>query len=75
MDRTRVLTRAGRDKNDNDLLTEAELCELLKVSPHTAKQWRWAGRGPDYVKMHRAIRYRRADVQRWIARQTRKVAS
>jgi predicted DNA-binding transcriptional regulator AlpA len=72
----RVLTGVGKDKdNDDELLTEAQFCALTQISKETAKHWRWAKRGPDYVKMHRAVRYRRGDVRRWLAEQTRRAAS
>jgi hypothetical protein len=39
----------------------------LDIPPATPKQWRWQGKGPRYVKVGRHIRYRRADVEEWLA--------
>jgi hypothetical protein len=42
-------------------LKEKDAAALLGVSPKTMQQWRWLGRGPDYLKMGEgrgsAIRY------------------
>lgn len=36
----------------------------------TLQQWRWKREGPAYIKVGRAVRYRRADVERWLDEQT-----
>jgi predicted DNA-binding transcriptional regulator AlpA len=49
------------------LLSEADLAALIGVDPRTLTVWRCQKRGPDVVKLGRAIFYRRADVDAWIA--------
>jgi len=45
-----------------DLIDETALAERLRVSRSTLQGWRYAGRGPRYLKIGRLIRYRNADV-------------
>lgn len=50
------------------LLTVPELAELLRVSTHTIYSWRKTGKpAPPSVKVGGQIRYRRADVEAWLA--------
>ena len=49
------------------LLDNEGAAELLGISPTTLPRWRWAGIGPAYLKLGRAIRYRRADLEAWLA--------
>ena len=48
-------------------LTEGEVAGLLGVSPNTLKHWRWAGKGPRYVKLVSKVAYRRQDLDEWIS--------
>jgi len=52
----------------SDLLDELETASLLNVSRNTLRNWRCLGRGPQYVRLgdSRMIRYRRADIERYI---------
>lgn len=54
------------------LLTPDETAELLGVTSHTLSVWRCTARYPlPYVKVgSRAVRYKLADVQRFIDEQT-----
>ena len=45
--------------------TVAEAAIHLRFAPATLNVWRAEGRGPDYVKFGRSIRYRGADMDRW----------
>lgn len=45
------------------LLRPTDLAERFGVSPSTLAKWRHEGRGPVYVKLRGAIRYRAADVE------------
>lgn len=38
--------------------------------PRTLSQWRYLGKGPAYIKAGHAVRYRKADVDRWLSEQT-----
>jgi hypothetical protein len=49
-----------------DLLSPDDLAALLDVDERTLAVWRCAKRGPDFVKLGRAIFYRKADVIGWI---------
>jgi hypothetical protein len=57
--------------NDDEMFTEREFCGWQKISPNTARQWRTLGRGPAWIKVGRSVRYRRSDVEDWLARRTR----
>lgn len=49
------------------LLRPRELSELLGVPVGTLANWRSARTGPPFVKVGRHVRYRRGDVDEWIA--------
>jgi predicted DNA-binding transcriptional regulator AlpA len=59
--------RAEKLRDTFALLSEADLSALIGVDPRTLTVWRCQKRGPDVVKLGRAIFYRRADVDAWIA--------
>jgi excisionase family DNA binding protein len=50
----------------DELLTEADLAKLLKVTVRTVRRWRAEGSGPRALKIGRGVRYRRADVDAWL---------
>jgi excisionase family DNA binding protein len=52
---------------DHDLLTVDELAGLLNVKRETVYAWRKQRRGPPAVKMYGTLRFRRRDVDRWLA--------
>jgi predicted DNA-binding transcriptional regulator AlpA len=58
-------------KND-ELLTEQQVADMLKVSRSTVRSWRRAGTGPPVVYAGRFPRYWRLGVERWL---TTRVAS
>ena len=47
----------------NKLLTTKQAADLLGLQPTTLEQWRWTGRGPRFVKLNRACRYRITDLE------------
>jgi hypothetical protein len=49
-----------------DLLNEVYAARFLSVSERTLQAWRLQRRGPTFVRVGRAIRYRRADLIAWI---------
>lgn len=51
---------------DRDLLTTDQAADYLQLSERQLVQWRYLGRGPRYVKMVRAVRYRRGDLDAWL---------
>lgn len=42
---------------DKGYMTEIELAAYWGISPRTLQRWRYLGRGPDYVKFGRCVRY------------------
>lgn len=53
-----------------DLLDEREAAAVLSKPMGTLRQWRSRGLGPSYVKLGMSIRYRRADLEHFIAENT-----
>lgn len=45
------------------MITAVELAERWQIPVRTLGQWRYEGRGPEYVKIGGAVRYRLADIQ------------
>jgi len=52
------------------LLTEAQASQMLNLSVRTLQAWRGQGRGPNFVRAGRAVRYRSSDLTGWINEQT-----
>ncbi len=50
----------------DDLLTTREAAKILRVSESTLEQNRSAGKGIRYVKIGKAVRYRRADIKHFL---------
>ena len=46
---------------------EKRLCADLGISSVTATKWRAQAKGPPFIKVGRLVRYRRADVEAWLA--------
>lgn len=47
------------------LLTDVEAAKELRLSPYTLRNWRVQGRGPRWVMLGRAVRYRPEDLQEY----------
>jgi excisionase family DNA binding protein len=43
-----------------------DLAELLGVPVRTIYRWRWTGDGPRGFRIGRHVRYRVADIERWL---------
>lgn len=60
-----------RDPGD-ELLKASQVAEMMKMAERTLADWRWRGTGPPFTKLSAGrggrIRYRRSDVEAWIAR-------
>jgi predicted DNA-binding transcriptional regulator AlpA len=52
------------------LIDEKQLCAELGISSVTATKWRAKAAGPPFIKVGRLVRYRRADVDAWLASRT-----
>lgn len=50
----------------SELLDEAGAAEFLSVKASTLTRWRFERRGPAFIKVGKAVRYRRADLERFI---------
>lgn len=53
-----------------EMLTERQLADELHLPHRTLTQWRYLNRGPAFVRAGRHVRYRRSDVDAWLAAQT-----
>lgn len=55
----------------DELLTNHEVAEVLKVSVNTVDWWRCQGKGPRYIKLGKGlrspVRYRRTDLEAYLA--------
>jgi hypothetical protein len=49
------------------LVDETKAAQLLDLTVKTLRRWRWAGKGPHFVKLGSAVRYRPADLDEFIA--------
>jgi predicted DNA-binding transcriptional regulator AlpA len=49
------------------IFSETDVSALTGHDPRTLTVWRTQKRGPDAVKLGRAVFYRREDIQAWIA--------
>ena len=48
------------------LVDEHEAARRLSLRVSTLRRWRWAGKGPRFVKLGSAVRYEPDDVQAFI---------
>jgi excisionase family DNA binding protein len=48
-----------------ELMTPAEVAEVLRLSEKTIRGWLFAGRMP-YIKVGRVVRVERAEFERWL---------
>jgi predicted site-specific integrase-resolvase len=52
-------------------LSEKGLARRWGLSARTLQRWRWAGRGPVYLKLGGRVVYRLVDVETWEQAQSR----
>lgn len=58
---------SNRNTNRRRLLTEREVEADYGIPIKTLRHWRYVGRGPRYLKIEgRLVRYRVADIERWL---------
>jgi predicted DNA-binding transcriptional regulator AlpA len=53
------------------LLTQREAAAILAISVRTLERIRVTGSGPRYIKVSHSVRYREADLEAWLAAQSR----
>lgn len=59
------------EPSPSTLVNEREPASILCYSVRALQNWRHRGGGPDFVKVSsRSVRYRRADLEKWIAART-----
>jgi hypothetical protein len=51
----------------SELMTDAEFCAEARVSRPTAQRYRREKTGPAFYRLPAGIRYRRSDVEEWLA--------
>lgn len=59
--------KASQSKN---LIPDTEVAPLLGVSVQTLRNWRSRGVGCPFIRLGSAVRYRMADVENWIEKNT-----
>jgi hypothetical protein len=50
----------------NGLLNERQAAEILNLKVPTLRRWRWAGKGPAFLKIGGAVRYDPAELDRFV---------
>jgi len=48
------------------LYNKTEAAKYLDVQPSTMDQWRWNGRGPEFCKIGRNVRYRKSKLDGYL---------
>ncbi len=57
-------------ENEDELLTIAEVAEIVRVPVATLRYWRHLGEGPHSFRVGRAVRYWRGEVIAWLHEQS-----
>ncbi|MCQ2914329.1 MAG: helix-turn-helix domain-containing protein [Alphaproteobacteria bacterium] len=53
------------DKSPSYFFTPKETASILGISTSTLANWRYANKGPTYIKVGNLIRYRKLDIDNW----------
>jgi predicted DNA-binding transcriptional regulator AlpA len=62
--------------NENELLTERDAADWLKLTSKCLQAWRQQGRGPAFVRIgSRTVRYRVTDLREWVGTHVRRSTS
>jgi len=54
------------NQSETGLLNEHEVAAYLKISVASVRRWRLFRKGPKFVKIGAAVRYRRGDMEAWL---------
>jgi len=54
----------------DEFLTREEAAAFLTLKAQTLAAWAVAGRGPEFCKLGRAVRYRRSALERYVQQST-----
>lgn len=49
-----------------EMLTEKQVAEYLNMSVSLLRKWRMFRKGPNFVRIGRAVRYKRCDIEMWM---------
>jgi len=49
-----------------EMMNEHQVAEFVQLSVASVRRWRLFRKGPKYLKIGSAVRYRRADVETWL---------
>jgi predicted DNA-binding transcriptional regulator AlpA len=62
--------RMGTDHNQpqSALLDEHDIARMTRLSVASVRRWRLVKKGPRYIKIGSAVRYRPADLAAWLDR-------
>lgn len=52
-----------------EIISTATAAEILGVTPGTLRYWRYMDQGPQSFRVGRHVKYRRGDVDAWVASQ------
>ena len=55
------------DSSSGPLINEVEAAKSLNISLTTVQRWRREGKGPAYRKLNKTVRYRRSDIEDFVA--------
>jgi len=58
------------DTNEHELLTPDDVVAEWKIPKPTLYRWRTTGYGPPALRVGKHLRYRRSDLEGWLASQT-----
>lgn len=61
--------------NNDRLMSVEDVADFLGVPVQSVRKWRYLGTGPIGLKVGRHVRYRRADVEKWLDQQASAAAS
>lgn len=59
--------RLGPNGEDGNLLTVRQVASMLNIPAQTIYTWRYEGIGPPGFKVGRHLRFRREDIETWLA--------
>jgi len=51
-------------------LTEQEAAQIVGVTVHALRAWRWRKQGPKYLKLGSAVRYQMRDLNAYLEKHT-----
>lgn len=54
------------DMHHPDIMTTAQAAEYLQLAEQTLEGWRRKRTGPPFIRIKRAVRYRKGDIDAWL---------